>query len=139
DLTDADRFSLAAHYRRDRHVEWQQGFPSGFTEPRQTNQEDTYSIAAENRLALSPALTFVVGASFDWRDLQKADEYGTPPGGGAARLFGYPIRNASAFNGQGQLVWTPDAGTSIHASISSRARFPTIFERFSTQFGTAAS
>jgi iron complex outermembrane receptor protein len=139
DLTDTDRLSLAAHYRRDKHVEWQQSFPSGFTEPRQTNLEDTYSIAAENRLTLSPALTFIAGASFDWRDLQKAEEYGTPPGGGAARLFSYPIRNASAFNGQGQLVWTPDASTSVHASISSRARFPTIFERFSTQFGTAAS
>lgn len=139
DLTDADRLSLAAHYRRDKHVEWQQSFPSGFVEPRQTNVEDTYSIAAENRLVLSPALTFIAGASFDWRDLQKAEEYGTPPGGGAARLFSYPIRNASAFNGQGQLVWTPDASTSLHASISSRARFPTIFERFSTQFGTAAS
>lgn len=139
DLTDADRFSLAAHYRRDKHVEWQQGFPSGFTEPRQTNLEDTYSIAAENRLALSPKLSFIVGASYDWRDLKQAEEYGTPPSGGAARIFSYPLRNASAFNGQGQLVWTPDADTSIHASLSSRARFPTIFERFSTQFGTAAS
>jgi iron complex outermembrane receptor protein len=27
----------------------------------------------------------------------------------------------------------------VHLSVSSRARFPTIFERFSTQFGTAAS
>lgn len=139
DLTDADRLSLAAHYRRDKHVEWQQGFPSGFTEPRQTNQEDTYSIAAENRLALSPQLSFIIGASYDWRDLKQAEEYGTPPTGGAARIFSYPLRNSSAFNGQGQLVWTPDAETNIHASISSRARFPTIFERFSTQFGTAAS
>ncbi|WP_235589513.1 MULTISPECIES: TonB-dependent receptor plug domain-containing protein [Sphingobium] len=139
DLTDADRFSLAAHYRRDKHVEWQQGFPSGFTEPGQTNVEDTYSIAAENRLALLPKLSFIVGASYDWRDLKQAEEYGTPPTGGAARIFSYPLRNASAFNGQGQLLWTPDADTGIHASISSRARFPTIFERFSTQFGTAAS
>lgn len=139
DLTDADTLSVAAHYRRDKHVEWQQSFPAGTTEPRQTNVEDTYSIAAENRLALTPALSFVAGASFDWRDLKRAEEYGTPPGGGAAALFSYPIRNASAFNAQGQLVWTPDADTRVHVGISSRARFPTIFERFSTQFGTAAS
>jgi iron complex outermembrane receptor protein len=139
DLTSADRLSLAAHYRRDKHVEWQQIFPSGFTEPRQTNIEDTYSLAAENRLALSPALSFVTGVSFDWRDLKKAEDYGTPPGGGAARLFSYPIRNASAFNGQGQLVWTPAPDTSLHASVSSRARFPTIFERFSSRFGGATS
>jgi iron complex outermembrane receptor protein len=139
DWSDAGRLSVAAHYRRDKHIEWQQNFPSGFTEPRQTNIEDTYSMAAENRLQLSAALAFVAGASFDWRDLRKAEDYGAPPGGGAARLFSYPIRNASAFNGQGQWMWTPDASTSLHASISSRARFPTIFERFSTQFGTAAS
>lgn len=139
DLTDADRLSVAAHYRRDKHIEWQQGFPSGFTEPRQTNVEDTYSIAAENRLHLSPALSFIVGASYDWRDLTQAEEYGTPPAGGAARIFSYPLRNSGAFNAQGQLAWTPDAETSLHASVSSRARFPTIFERFSTQFGTAAS
>lgn len=139
DLTDADTLSVAAHYRRDKHVEWQQSFPAGTTEPRQTNVEDTYSIAAENRLALTPALSFVAGASFDWRDLKRAEEFGTPPGETAPRIFSYPIRNASAFNAQGQLVWTPDADTRVHAGISSRARFPTIFERFSTQFGTAAS
>ncbi|ALJ11714.1 TonB-dependent receptor plug domain-containing protein [Sphingopyxis macrogoltabida] len=139
DLTDADTLTVAAHYRRDKHVEWQQSFPAGTTEPRQTNVEDSYSIAAENRLALTPALSFVAGASFDWRDLKRAEEYGTPPGETAARIFSYPIRNASAFNAQGQLVWTPDADTRVHAGISSRARFPTIFERFSTQFGTAAS
>ena len=139
DLTQADHFSLAAHYRRDKHVEWQQSFPTGFTEPKQTNLEDTYSIAAENRLALAQALTLTAGASYDWRDLKKAQEYGTPPGGGAATLFDYPIRNSSAFNWQGRLAWRPDADSELHASVSRRARFPTIFERFSTQFGTAAS
>jgi iron complex outermembrane receptor protein len=99
DLTPADTFSLAAHYRRDRHVEYQQSFPSGFTEPRQTNVEDTYSIAAENRLALAPTLSFVAGVSFDWRDLKRAEEYGVPASGGVARLFSYPIRNSDARRG----------------------------------------
>ena len=138
-LTPEDRFSLATHYRRDKHVEFQQGFPSGFTEPRQENLEDTYSIAAENLLAITPALSLTLGASYDWRDLKKAEEYGTPPTGGAARVFSYPLANASAFNWQGRLEWRPEEGTSLHASVSRRSRFPTIFERFSTQFGTAAS
>lgn len=139
DVSSADRLTIAAHYRRDKHVEFQQGFPSGTTEPPQTNIEDTFSIAAENRLAFTPALSLTLGMSYDWRDLKQAEEYGTPPAGGAAAIFSYPLRNAEAFNVQGQLVWTPDADTRINASISSRARFPTIFERFSTQFGTAAS
>ncbi|MFA7604265.1 MAG: TonB-dependent receptor [Novosphingobium sp.] len=138
-LTPANTLTIAAHFRRDKHVEYQQGFPGGFTEPRRHNEEDTWSIAAENRLALSPELTFVLGASYDWRDLKRAEEYGEPPEGGDDRIFSYPIRNADAVNGQGQLIWTPAAGTRFHASISSRARFPTVFERFSSRFGGATS
>ncbi|RYD82895.1 MAG: TonB-dependent receptor, partial [Sphingomonadales bacterium] len=139
DLTEADRFTLAAHYRRDKHDEYQQGFPSGFTEPHQGNLEDTFSIAGENRLSLSPAWTLTLGASYDWRDLKKAEEYGAPPAGGPSVLFSYPIRNAAAFNWQGRLEWHPNEDSELHASVSRRSRFPTIFERFSTQFGTAAS
>lgn len=142
DVTSTNRLIVTAHYRRDKHTEWQQSFPSGDTEPRQENLEDTYSLAVENRTQLNPALTLTLGASYDWRDLHRAEEYGTPPGappGTPPAIFSYPLANVDALNGQGQLVWTPDADTRINASISSRARFPTIFERFSTQFGTAAS
>lgn len=135
----ASTLSLAFHYRRDEHVEYQQGFPSGFTEPPQKNVEDSYSAAAEYRLAVGPTLSLVMGISYDWRELREAQEYGTPPTGGAARLFDYPRADASAFNFQERVEWRPDAATILHASLSRRARFPTIFERFSTQFGTAAS
>lgn len=138
-VSDSDTLRLSGHYRRDRHVEFQQSFPSGFIEPPQTNIEDTYSFAAENTLAITPALSFVAGISYDWRDLSKAEEFGTPPGGGAARIFSYPLVNGSALNGQGQLIWSPDTDTQFHASVSSRARFPTIFERFSSRFGGAIS
>lgn len=63
----------------------------------------------------------------------------TPSTDGAARIFSYPLRNADAWNAQGRIEWKPVEGSGLYASISSRARFPTLFERFSTQFGTAAS
>ncbi|SFG39689.1 iron complex outermembrane recepter protein [Novosphingobium sp. CF614] len=132
-VSDADQLSLAAHYRRDKHTEWQQSFPSGSTEPKQTSIEDTYSIAAENRLTLTPELSLAAGASFDWRDLKRAEDYAS------GALIAYPLYNGSAFNAQGQLVWRPDAEISLHAGISSRARFPTLFERFSSRFGGAVS
>ncbi|ARR55674.1 TonB-dependent receptor [Rhizorhabdus wittichii DC-6] len=138
-ITDANALSLAFHYRRDKHVEFQQGFPSGATEPPQTNEEDTYSAAAEYRAAFSPTLSLTAGISYDWRELRKAEEYATPPGELAPRIFEYPRADASAFNWQARLDWRPDEATSLHAGVSRRARFPTIFERFSTQFGTAAS
>jgi iron complex outermembrane receptor protein len=147
-LTGADRFTLAAHYRNDKHRERQDGFynrvptnsgpPIAYSEPWQSTVESTYSIAGENVLALSPALTLTVGASFDWRDLKKAEEY-TISFTSPATFFEYPTANASAFNWQGRIAYRPDEATSLHASVSRRSRFPTIFERFSTQFGNAAS
>lgn len=131
--------SLALHYRRDSHVEYAQSFPAGFIEPPQRNAESTWSIAAEDRFQISPTLTLVAGISYDLRDTQIAQEYGTPPSGGANALFEYPIRNANAWNAQGQLIWTPSDQTTAHLSVSSRSRFPTIFERYSSRFGGATS
>lgn len=140
-LAPADMFSLAFYYRRDEHKESQTSrpdLPTSVAEPVQKSAERTWSIAAQNVFNFTPALSLTVGGSFDWRDLDSAQEYGVPPGsGGANRLFSYPLSNASAWNAQGRLQWTPDDATSLHVSVSSRARFPTLFERFSSQFGTA--
>jgi iron complex outermembrane receptor protein len=125
----ADTLSAAFNYRRDKHVEWQQSFPSGVTEPRQTSIEDTYSFALENVLVISPTVTFTVGASYDWRDLKRAEDYVAP-----SFVF-YPLRNSHALNGQGKVSWRPNADNELHFSISDRARFPTLFERFSSRFG----
>ncbi|MDE8652907.1 TonB-dependent receptor plug domain-containing protein [Novosphingobium album (ex Liu et al. 2023)] len=132
--SEAERLSIAFHYRNDRHREYQESFaPSHFVEPWQTDEEETYSAAIENAYKLSPQLEFIVGASFDWRQLRRAEDYANN-----AFLY-YRRRNGDAWNAQGQLLWTPDQDTSLHASVSSRARFPTIFERFSTRFGGAVS
>lgn len=141
DLLPADRFTLAFHYRRDEHQESQTSRPdlgSSVPEPVQTSAERNWSIAAENRYAFSPALSLTAGVSFDWRDLDRAEEFGVPLGStGASRLFSFPLRNAQAPNGQARLDWSAADDSALHLSVSSRARFPTLFERFSSQFGTA--
>ncbi len=145
DLTEANRLSIAAHYRRDKHLERQDGFYRTdtvpprvlpYSEPWQATEEDTYSVAAENVYSFDSALKLTLGVSYDWRDLKKAEEVTNPP---AIAIFEYPKANASAFNWQGRLDWVSDDGTALYASVSRRARFPTVFERFSTQFGNAAS
>jgi iron complex outermembrane receptor protein len=131
---------LAFHYRRDEHIEWQQTFgASGIIELPQQNLEDTFSLAIEDRLALSPELMLTGGFSYDWRNLKAAEEYGVPPGGGAATIFSYPLVDADAWNAQGRLEYTPDETAELHLSLSSRQRFPTVFERFSSRFGGATS
>jgi iron complex outermembrane receptor protein len=139
--TDADTIRLAFHYRHDKHVEFQTSFSTAgvpTTEPKQEQTEDTWSLALENELKLSPALTFTVGASYDWRDLKLAEEYGAPLGtSGPSVLYNYPRRDSDTWNAQGRLDWQAGDALQLHASLSSRARFPTIFERFSQRFNTA--
>ncbi len=114
-------------------MEWQQSFPGGATEPRQTSIEDTYSLALQNEAVIAPNLTFTAGASYDWRDLIQAQDY-------ASNAFVYyPLHNGHALDGQGKLSWRPDAASEWHVSISDRTRFPTLFERFSSRFGGAVS
>jgi iron complex outermembrane receptor protein len=132
-LTSADTVAVSLQYREDRHVEWQQSFPGGATEPHQTSVEDTWSLAAENKLALTPDLMLTAGASYDWRDLKSAQDYA------AGAFVYYPLHNSSALNGQAKLSWTPQAGQEVYASISDRSRFPTLFDRFSSRFGGAVS
>lgn len=141
-MSDADTLRLAFHYRHDKHVEAQTSFSTAgvpSTEPRQTQTENTFSIALENELALTTALRFTVGGSFDWRDLKRAEEFGSPLGtsGTPAVLYQYPRRDADAWNLQGRFDWDAGDALTLHASLSSRARFPTIFERFSQRFNTA--
>ncbi len=140
--SEADTLRLAFHYRHDKHVEFQTSFSTAgapTTEPRQTQTENTYSAAIENELKLTPDLTFTLGGSFDWRDLKRAEEYGSPLGtsGTPAVIYNYPRRDSDAWNAQGRFDWRASEAVQLHASLSSRARFPTIFERFSQRFNTA--
>ena len=141
-MSDADTLRLAFHCRHDKHVEAQTSFSTagvGTTEPRQTQTENTFSIAVENELALTSALRFTLGGSYDWRDLKRAEEFGSPLGtsGTPSVIYQYPRRDAEAWNLQGRLDWEAGRALAVHASLSSRARFPTIFERFSQRFNTA--
>ncbi|MET0241502.1 MAG: TonB-dependent receptor [Sphingobium sp.] len=135
-LTGADTMSVAVHYRRDEHNERQisaPSLPASTYEPNQRSAERTWSVALENRLDLSDSLRLTLGGSYDWRDLDRAEEYNST----TRAIFSFPLRNADGWNAQGRLDWTGEDGASAHASVSSRVRFPTLFERFSSQFGTA--
>lgn len=142
-LVPADTLSIALHYRHDEHKETQTSQPGLTTsqpEPLQVSAERNWTMAAENKLAFSPNLRLTLGLSYEWRDTDRAEEYGVPPGSPSntpKRLFSFTLRDASGVNGQGRLDWTGENGTQAHVSLSSRVRFPTLFERFSSQFGTA--
>lgn len=149
-LADANRLRTALHYRHDRHDEWQEGFvrvpATGapfanlpYTEPEQATVEDTYSIALEDTQQFGSALNLVTGISYDWTDLRRAEDISVFVTGSTINQqpVNYALRNADAFNGQAALNYRWTATSQMHASLSSRTRFPTLFERFSSRFGTA--
>ena len=136
-FAEADTLKFAASYRRDEHVEWQWGNSAPFTpytEPRQTTTEDTMSLALENTVHLSPEWDLVLGGSYNARHLLRAQDYTTSTG-----LLSYDTADTHSWDRQGALVWYPGDTTKLHASVSTRTRFPSIFERYSSRFGGSVS
>lgn len=131
-----NRLGAAFHYRRDEHTEFNDNRPTNApfrtVEPVQENLEETWSLAVENTFAATPKLDLVGGLSYEKNDLEKAQEFNAAQG-----LFEYPTGGSDATNLQGAAYWRYADARQLHAVISSRTRFPTIFERFSTRFGTA--
>ena len=74
----------------------------------------------------------MAGLSHEANELKKAQEFNATAG-----LFDYPTGDTDATNLQGAAYWQYTDERQLRAVISSRTRFPTIFERFSTRFGTA--
>jgi iron complex outermembrane receptor protein len=136
-LGDRNAFGAAFHYRRDEHTEFNDNRPTHPTlrsiEPVQETLEDTWSVAVENTFAATEKLDLVAGVSHDENDLKKAQEFNAALGG----LFEYPTGGSDATNVQGAAHWQYADARQLRAIVSSRTRFPTIFERFSTRFGSA--
>lgn len=135
----------ALHYRHDIHSEWNDYFnrigavTSAATEPRQRSREEVWSLAFENTFHPIPEVDVVPGVSYDYRHLIKAEEFATNNTGGTnvnGRMVAYPRNDDHALNPQLGLAWRYDPSGSVHASASSRTRFPNLFERFSQRFGS---
>lgn len=139
-LGERDLIKGAFFFRRDIHREWQTVFsPRTFTEPVQPSVEDTFSIAGENRFHVTNQIDFVAGASYDWRKLHKAIEFIDPTATVPGSVVVFPLSDGDALNGQGALIYNYSGSGHVYANISSRARFPTLMDRFSTRFGSSLS
>ena len=132
----ADTFKAAFHYRTDVHTEQQINRPTNptlsSTEPIQEQSQNTWSVAAENTFHITPAFDVVAGVSYDKYEITKAEEFNATRG-----IFEYPKGGSDAFNWQAAGIWHYSQSGQFHASVSDRARFPVIFELYSTRFGTA--
>jgi iron complex outermembrane receptor protein len=135
-IGERNRFGAAYHQRRDEHLEYNDNRPTNpafrTIEPVQKTLEDTWSVAVENTFSASSNLDLVAGVSYEENELELAQDYNATDG-----LFEYPTGGSDATNFQGAAYWRYAQGRELRGVISSRTRFPTIFERFSTRFGNA--
>ncbi|MCP5340494.1 MAG: TonB-dependent receptor [Sinobacteraceae bacterium] len=127
---------VSAHFRRDQHVEFNINRPTSAAfrnvEPRQKTREETWSIAVENSYAVNDALEIRAGISYDSNEILVAEEFNATRG-----MYLNPVGGSHSLNGQAAVSWRYADDASLSASVSSRARFPTLFERYSTRFGSA--
>ena len=145
ELIPMNTLKAAFHYRQDVHNEWQHHHPTNsspvinFVEPKQQQAQTTWSAALENTFHLTRNFDLVGGVSYDKYTIDKAEEIrsSSPPRAPNMQPFEYPKGGADAFNWQAAAIWRYAENAQFHASVSDRARFPTIFELYSTRFGTA--
>ena len=146
DITTWDTIKGAFYYRRDDHGENQDYNIKGqscastpcFIEPDQVTIEDTYSLALEDTVHATRRIDVVGGLSYNWRHLLQAQDFVSGTGPGTGMIY-YPLTNSDAVDWQGAVIYRLTNDETLHASVSARTRFPTIFERFSSRFGGALS
>lgn len=122
-------------YRHDNHSEFNFNSPTSskaLLEPKQYDIENTWSFAVENTFHATKRLDVVAGISYNLNEVVTAEDYSN----------GAVVDNAvkptdGAFDYQGGLIYSLTDTGKVHATVSSRTRFPTFFERYSTRFGTA--
>jgi iron complex outermembrane receptor protein len=112
-----------------------------YAQPGLTDSEMTYSGALENIAHLGSRWDVTAGVSYDYRHMIEAHDYdtyspvpATPPYGA---IFSYPVADKYALNPELATVYRYSDSGSLHANVTERTRFPTIFEMFSSKFGQA--
>ena len=127
DLIPMNTLKGAVHWRRDKH--WEQGISydasGGFVsyDAAKQQSEETWSFAVENTFHATRQVDFVTGVSYDMNEVTRAD--GT--------LFQLP--ELEKWNWQSAAIYRYSRDGTVHADVSSRTRFPTLFDRYSTRFG----
>jgi iron complex outermembrane receptor protein len=139
----ADKLRLSGHFRYDQHNAQQDAnakLTIFYAQPNLRSALNTYSIAIENIYHPTTDWDVIAGVSYDYRELLKAQDFNTfspvparPPYGA---IFNYPTSNRHAVNPELAVIYRYDDTGSIHASVSQTTRFPTLFELFSSRFGT---
>ena len=137
----ADTIRASLFYRWDQHNETESTrnapFATWYQQPWETAEESTYSYAVENIYRPTNDWQIIAGTSYDVRHLIGDSEFvasGTKPPYGYS--YAYPVADKHGVNGELAAIYSYSNDGSVHISYADRIRFPTLFEMYSTRFGT---
>lgn len=127
-------------YRADQHNETESTrnapFAPLYAQPWETAKETTSSVAIED-IFYPGRWRVIAGASYDRRHLIEDNQWvasGIAPPFGYS--FAYPIADKHAFNTEFALTRRVGRDGVVKFTYAERSRFPTLFEMYSTRFGT---
>ena len=114
----------ALHYKRDVHREHNEG------QPQSEFSDETWTMALEDSIKITPALTLVLGVGYERREsLTTDDRAGRQP-------VHYPENANDIVNPQAGIFYGTTCGV-FRATIASKSRFPTLKDRYSYRRGMA--
>ncbi|MDI4666709.1 TonB-dependent receptor [Xanthobacter autotrophicus] len=133
-----DTIKAALTYRRDTHQSRNENTPGIGTsvwDPAYEQSEAVMSFGVENTFHVTRNFDFVSGVSYNHRNLIQADDYARL-NSNAYQFFSHELTTDDFIDWQFAGIYRYGEDAQLNASVSSRGRFPTLFERFSTRFGT---
>jgi len=122
-----NNFSIAAHYKKDVHREYNIG------EPSRRSADDNITFGAEDTYQLSSKLRANAGVSYMNRASAGAQQYNS----GTGQISELPENTNNAWNLQGLLQYDLNRSNAITLSVARKTRFATIKDRYSYRMGTA--
>ncbi len=136
-----DTLRASGQFRWDQHNEKEstRNTPAApwYQQPWETAEEGTSSLALENIYRPADHWSITAGGSYDYRHLMGDSQWVS---GGAAPPFGYsfayPVADKHALNGELAIERQYSDSGAVHLTYADRARFPTLFEMYSTRFST---
>lgn len=136
-----DNLRLATHFRWDQHNGQDRGnmlkANSWLAQPWTHAAENTYSEAIENTFHPAKAWDLTAGFAYDYRQMIDADAWNTSSSGSKLIHVNYVQSDKHAINPQAAIAYHFGNAGVAHFSVSDRTRFPTLFEMFSSRFGSA--
>jgi len=121
---------FAAHYKKDNHEERDDEYL-----PYAESASYTGSVGLENEFNLIKNLSVMLGASYDWFNIDKSDNTKLTNAGDFIRFDPFPTNRSDAFNPMLGVAYTFPCKTKLFGSIAHKSRFPKLEELYSSKGG----